>query len=94
MGEETLVTDRRDIAAIRVINHVLIGIRELAYAKASHDDVARALDIAECLPSVLLSHGPSDLFRGSLGDLVKVSEDFRFAIERFDQALADRANRN
>lgn len=72
-------------SALRALNWVLIATRQLAYEKASHQEIASALDIAEYLPLLLTDERDrSESFRECLVDLSQRWPVFHRALTEFD----------
>lgn len=71
--------------AMRALNAVLVWARQMAYEKASHEELAEVLDVAEELPTLFLQKDDlTDYFRASLQGLAGKYPRFGLAIERFD----------
>lgn len=71
--------------AVRALNAVLVWARQMAYEKASHEQLAEVLDVAEELPTLLIQEDDmTDCFRDALQGLAAKYPGFGLAIERFD----------
>ena len=71
--------------ALRALNTVLVCARQMAYEKASHDQLADVLDVAEELPTLFLRKDDmTSYFRDALQGLAAKHAGFGLAVETFD----------
>lgn len=71
--------------ALRALNAVLVTARLMAYEKASHEQLAEVLDLAEELPTLFIQKDDmTDYFRQALQALAERHPGFGWAVERFD----------
>lgn len=78
--------------ALHALNAVLVCARQMAYEKASHEQIAEVLDVAEELPSLFLQEEDlTEYFRRALQGLAAKHQGFGLAVERFDAERRPRA---
>ena len=71
--------------ALRALNAVLVWARQMAYEKASQEQLAEVLDVAEELPTLFIQkEDMTDYFRQALQGLAEKYPGFGLAVERFD----------
>lgn len=81
-----MISPEKSRAAFRALNSVLVRIRYMAYSGENHTEIARFLDHAEYLPSLLADEmDRTGEFRDVLVTLATIRSDFRIALDRFDE---------
>ncbi len=81
-----IATDKeRD--AVAAMHAVLVTLRTMAHEKADHELMAKALDMAEYLPCLMLEdEDNTEIFHGTLQGLATLHPSFNWAVERFENA--------
>ena len=73
-------------SALHALNAVLVQARLMAFERAPHEELAKVLDIAELLPTLIARQDDTtEKFRGQLEALVQLNEGFGVALQRFDR---------
>lgn len=74
-------------SALHAIHAVFLKLRAMAYRTEIYDKLARALDAAEELPTLVLRHDDTTTeFRSALEGLVQLNPDFENALRKFEQS--------
>lgn len=81
-----MLATRLERGALHAIHAVFLELRAMAYRGETHERLARALDAAEELPTLMLRHDDTTSeFRSALEGLVQLNPDFRHALKKFEQ---------
>jgi hypothetical protein len=81
-----MITESKLNNALYALNAVLVQIRLMAFEQRPHETLARVLDEAEVLPTLIARRDDTTSeFRAHLEELVGIDEAFAHALQRFDE---------
>lgn len=74
--------------ALYALNAVLVQARMMAFEQVPHQTLAKVLDVAELLPTLIAREEDTTAeFRSQLEGLVRIDVGFTQALQRFDGPL-------